>query len=414
VKHGVSVQAQLAEGLPRIQADRVQIQQVILNLIMNAVEGMSGAREASRELLVGTERDAAGGVVVTVQDSGPGLNLESFDRVFEAFYTTKPRGMGMGLSICRSIRRSSRGTDMGLAQGRAGRDLPVHSANGCRGSGITEGEPVVFVVDDDHALCELVISMLSRTGFKVVAAFDGPTGIETARDAYPAVILLDMMMPGLNGIGTCERLKQNPVLADIPVVGMTAFGDLKYAEKVFRAGAEFFLPKPFRAESPLRVVRPARETAERQSRAPRLERRVRLATEILVRCLIREGSHPAREIVGRTGNISLTGLLLLPEVLARGSAIHLQLQFPEASLSAEARVIGHDPQLVSGNRFRHGVHLTRFGHDIDLVQYRRFLNHLAVGNATVMVTNTACVCGREGRFGGTGNLIRSHQGLTPP
>jgi C4-dicarboxylate-specific signal transduction histidine kinase len=103
VKNGVSVQTQLAEGLPLIQGDRVQLQQVILNLIINAVEAMSGVSEGSRELLIGTGKDALGGVLVAVQDSGPGLNPESFDRLFDAFYTTKPGGMGMGLSICRSI-----------------------------------------------------------------------------------------------------------------------------------------------------------------------------------------------------------------------------------------------------------------------------------------------------------------------
>jgi C4-dicarboxylate-specific signal transduction histidine kinase len=103
VKNGVSVQTQLAEGLPLIQGDRVQLQQVILNVIINAVEAMSGVSEGSRELLIGTGQDASGGVLVTVQDSGPGLNLESVDRLFDAFYTTKPGGMGMGLSICRSI-----------------------------------------------------------------------------------------------------------------------------------------------------------------------------------------------------------------------------------------------------------------------------------------------------------------------
>jgi signal transduction histidine kinase len=103
VKNGVSVQTQLAEGLPRIQGDRVQLQQVILNLILNAVEAMSGVSEGSRELLISTGNDALGGVLVAVQDSGPGLNPESVDRLFDAFYTTKPGGMGMGLSICRSI-----------------------------------------------------------------------------------------------------------------------------------------------------------------------------------------------------------------------------------------------------------------------------------------------------------------------
>ncbi len=104
VKNGVSVLKQLAEGLPLIQGDRVQLQQVILNLIINAVEAMSGGvSEGSRKLQITTGQEASGGVLVTVQDSGPGLNPESVDRVFDPFYTTKPRGMGMGLSICRSI-----------------------------------------------------------------------------------------------------------------------------------------------------------------------------------------------------------------------------------------------------------------------------------------------------------------------
>jgi C4-dicarboxylate-specific signal transduction histidine kinase len=103
VKNGVSLQTQLAEGLPLIQGDRVQLQQAILNLIINAIEAMSGVGERSRELLIGTRKDASGGVLVAVQDSGPGLKPECLDHLFDAFYTTKPGGMGMGLSICRSI-----------------------------------------------------------------------------------------------------------------------------------------------------------------------------------------------------------------------------------------------------------------------------------------------------------------------
>src|SRR5467141_3933582 len=102
VKNSVSLQTQLAAGLPLIQGDRVQLQQVILNLIVNAVEAMSGVGEGSREFLTATGKDSSG-VLVAVQDSGPGLNPKSFDRLFDAFYTTKPGGMRMGLSICRSI-----------------------------------------------------------------------------------------------------------------------------------------------------------------------------------------------------------------------------------------------------------------------------------------------------------------------
>ncbi|CUU20857.1 Signal transduction histidine kinase CheA EC 273 CDS [Bradyrhizobium sp.] len=103
MKNNVSVQTQLAEGLPLIQGDRIQLQQVILNLIINAVQAMSGVSEGSRGLLISTGKDALGRVFVAVQDSGPGLNPESFERLFDSFYTTKPGGMGMGLSICRSI-----------------------------------------------------------------------------------------------------------------------------------------------------------------------------------------------------------------------------------------------------------------------------------------------------------------------
>ena len=103
VKDGISVRTQLAEGLPLIQGDRVQLQQVVLNLILNAVQAMSGVSEKSRELLVSTEQEASGAVLFTVQDSGPGLDPESVARAFDAFYTTKPQGMGIGLAICRSI-----------------------------------------------------------------------------------------------------------------------------------------------------------------------------------------------------------------------------------------------------------------------------------------------------------------------
>jgi PAS domain S-box-containing protein len=103
LKHGVSVQSRLATDLPSVEGDRVQLQQVILNLIMNAIEAMSGAEDGARELRLSTETDAAGGVLVAVRDSGPGLDPTSKARLFEAFYTTKPEGMGMGLAICRSI-----------------------------------------------------------------------------------------------------------------------------------------------------------------------------------------------------------------------------------------------------------------------------------------------------------------------
>jgi PAS domain S-box-containing protein len=103
VRTGVSVRTDLADGLPLIYGDRVQLQQVIMNLVINAIEAMSGGAETSRDLLVSTRRAEAGGVHVAVRDSGPGLDPASSDHLFKAFYTTKSGGMGMGLAICRSI-----------------------------------------------------------------------------------------------------------------------------------------------------------------------------------------------------------------------------------------------------------------------------------------------------------------------
>ena len=102
-KHGVSVQTRLADDLPQIEGDRVQLQQVVLNLIMNAVEAMSASAQGSRHLLIGTVRTASDAALVAVEDSGPGIDPEHVDRIFGAFYTTKSGGLGMGLSICRTI-----------------------------------------------------------------------------------------------------------------------------------------------------------------------------------------------------------------------------------------------------------------------------------------------------------------------
>jgi signal transduction histidine kinase/large-conductance mechanosensitive channel len=110
VNNSVSVRTQFAEGLPRVQGDRVQLQQVMLNLIVNAIQAMSGIGEGPRELQIGVDAvPSEGGVRVGVRDTGPGLSPESLPRLFEPFYTTKPEGMGMGLSICRSIIEAHRG-----------------------------------------------------------------------------------------------------------------------------------------------------------------------------------------------------------------------------------------------------------------------------------------------------------------
>jgi PAS domain S-box-containing protein len=102
-KHRVSIQTQLAMGLSTVHADRVQLQQVMLNLILNAIDAIISVGDEVRELVISTEASPAEGVQVAIGDSGPGIAPEDRERIFESFFTTKAHGVGIGLSICRSI-----------------------------------------------------------------------------------------------------------------------------------------------------------------------------------------------------------------------------------------------------------------------------------------------------------------------
>jgi C4-dicarboxylate-specific signal transduction histidine kinase len=102
-RNRVILRTELASDLPFVTGDRVQLQQVILNLVLNASDSMSGVDDRPRQLLIKTEREDGDRVCLTVQDAGVGFDPKAVDKIFEAFFTTKEDGMGMGLSICRSI-----------------------------------------------------------------------------------------------------------------------------------------------------------------------------------------------------------------------------------------------------------------------------------------------------------------------
>jgi C4-dicarboxylate-specific signal transduction histidine kinase len=103
VNHGVAAQTELAPDLPVLHGDRVQLQQVLLNLVMNACDAMAGAARDDRQITIRTDLAGDGLVRVSVVDSGPGIAPDKLEQVFEPFYTTKPHGMGLGLAVCRTI-----------------------------------------------------------------------------------------------------------------------------------------------------------------------------------------------------------------------------------------------------------------------------------------------------------------------
>jgi signal transduction histidine kinase len=102
-RHHVSLDTELSAGLEPVSGDRGQLQQVILNLIVNGIEAMSAITQRPRLLRVSSQTDGPGNVLIAVADTGTGLDPTMADQIFDAFFTTKPEGMGMGLSICRSI-----------------------------------------------------------------------------------------------------------------------------------------------------------------------------------------------------------------------------------------------------------------------------------------------------------------------
>jgi signal transduction histidine kinase len=99
----IALRDELSPKLPPVLADAVQLQQVIVNLVTNALEAMDAVNDGARTLRVKSAISKSDGVLITVEDSGPGIDPENVDRIFHPFFTTKSQGMGMGLSICRSI-----------------------------------------------------------------------------------------------------------------------------------------------------------------------------------------------------------------------------------------------------------------------------------------------------------------------
>jgi signal transduction histidine kinase len=103
LRHGVAMQLQLESGLLPVRGDRIQLQQVIINLAVNGMQAMAAVHDRDRVLIMRTQRHQSDRVRVAVEDVGVGIKPENADRLFTAFHTTKPDGLGMGLSICRSI-----------------------------------------------------------------------------------------------------------------------------------------------------------------------------------------------------------------------------------------------------------------------------------------------------------------------
>jgi CheY-like chemotaxis protein/anti-sigma regulatory factor (Ser/Thr protein kinase) len=281
LEKGVTVRLSLAQGLSPVRGDRVQLQQVVLNLILNAVQAMSSVDNTPRELSISTERTGADEVLVAVRDSGPGIDPEHLERVFDSFYTTTPSGMGLGLSICRSIVDAHGGQLWAAANEPKGavfqfwlpaankdHELPADLSGSTvfgrqparslssetkadllsflASGAMLESDPIVFVIDDDRAVRDSVGRLLRSVGLDARLFASVPDLLKSERPNGPTCLVVDVKMPERSGLDFQRELAAADV--QIPIIFITAHGDVPMSVEAVKRGAIEFLTKPCRDE----------------------------------------------------------------------------------------------------------------------------------------------------------------------
>ena len=273
---GIEMTVSIPEGLPIIQGDPDRIRQVLVNVLGNAIKftPQDGRVEISGRCLAAGEQPPPPGpdlatasdwLLVNVTDTGVGIAAEELDRIFDRFYQARGfadrsvGGSGLGLSIVRGIVEAHGGLIWAQSPGQNQGStftfvLPVIEAPTkpiLAAPAPTVGTPMILAVDDDPDAVNLLRLYLEAEGYSVTGAHDGETALRLAMELQPAVILLDILMPELNGFTVLERLKANTATQDIPVVIVSILAD---QEKGLSLGAMDYLTKPIDRQRLLQSV----------------------------------------------------------------------------------------------------------------------------------------------------------------
>jgi PAS domain S-box-containing protein len=284
-KNGNTLQLQIANDLGVMQIDATRLRQILLNLLSNAAKFTeNGTITLTVEKKIADSKGASvspAQIVFRVSDTGIGMTSEQVERLFEAFSqadastTRKYGGTGLGLAISRRFcqmmggdisveSEPGRGStfivrlpvdgQLSLEVQRAGEVAPVQPvASFNNASSIADHRPLVLVIDDDPVVRDLLNNYLTREGCRVKTATNGEEGLRLARQEYPEVITLDVLMPGTgaDGWSTLATLKADPELAHIPVVMVTIADD---KNKGFVLGASDYLTKPIDRDRLLAIL----------------------------------------------------------------------------------------------------------------------------------------------------------------
>jgi signal transduction histidine kinase len=270
---GLALQIDVPNDLPELVGDRDRLIQVVINLLSNAVKFTPAGTITVRARRVDDD------VVVAVADTGVGIRPEDHEKVFEQFLqagdtlTDKPRGTGLGLSICRQIVEHHGGRLWLESEPGVGSTFsftlpipapdattPFEGSRGAPWAGLErrqanlpfdgpdrrrDGRPTIVLVEDDAATRALVREAVSASNVRLLEAANGEDGLELVRRSRPDLVILDVLLPGVDGFRVAERIRADPAVAGVKLVILTITED---RERAARLGVDAYLTKPFDAD----------------------------------------------------------------------------------------------------------------------------------------------------------------------
>lgn len=281
----VVVAVDIADSLPKVLADRVQMQQVLLNLLLNGFDAVAGNEPRDRRVTL-EARPSDSGLTIRVSDVGCGMDERTRARIFEPFFTTKPTGMGLGLSISRTIVATHGGTMAAhstLGQGMTFCiDLPSRPPDRAQPPAVvvpalTKG--TVFVVDDDASMRLALQRQLTDAGHEVQTFSSAQCFLERKPHIGIACLVSDIRMPELSGLDLQASLVRAG--RDLPIVFVSGHGDAPTTVHAIKAGAVNFLQKPFTRVELLIAVQQALEQSQELERVRQESAELRSCYELL-------------------------------------------------------------------------------------------------------------------------------------
>jgi len=261
----VSFRLEAGQAMPKVAADRVQLQQAVLNLVLNAFDAVSAAEGGPREVFLSVLSADDGSVVISVRDSGQGIDAAVRQRIFEPFFTTKPDGTGIGLSITRSIIENHGGRlSVGSNPGRGVTfqiTLPAASESSSPGAQHASqtreagkgGEQMIAIVDDDSAIRRSLGRVITSAGYSVSAFASAREFLSSPESRRARCLVLDLLMPEVDGLKLQRTLRDE--IPHLSVVFLTGRGDVSSSVDAMKAGAVDFLQKPVKAEVLLEAIK---------------------------------------------------------------------------------------------------------------------------------------------------------------